>query len=109
MNFFIDFADNSSQVFKETQEQVCNAIEEIAKKYVEKAKENVPVDTGNLRDSISYEVDGDHAEVGTDVEYAAAVELKDSTHRVGKSHFLRDAGQNNVSEFEKIARDELSK
>jgi len=39
------------------------------------AKEKVPVDTGNLRNSITYEVDGNEGIVGTNVEYAPYVEF----------------------------------
>lgn len=37
------------------------------------AKRNCPVDTGNLRSSISYEVSGDTCAIGTNVEYAPYV------------------------------------
>ena len=39
------------------------------------AKEKVPVDTGNLQDSITYEVNGNEGVVGTNVEYAPYVEF----------------------------------
>ena len=39
------------------------------------AKEIVPVDTGLLRSSITTSVQGNTAEVGTSIEYAANVEL----------------------------------
>ena len=109
MNFSIKLDDNSAQVIRATQEQVEKALEAMAKAYVDEAKANVPVDTGNLRDSISYDVRDGQAEVGTNVEYAAAVELTDASHKTGKAHFLRDSGQDNKDKFEKIARDELSK
>ena len=34
------------------------------------AKKNCPVDTGYLRNSITHEIDGDTATIGTNVEYA---------------------------------------
>lgn len=37
-------------------------------------KMDCPVDTGNLRSSIRYEVNGDSVEIGTNVEYAPYVE-----------------------------------
>lgn len=37
------------------------------------AKRNCPVDTGNLRGSITHEVDGDTCAIGTNVEYAPYV------------------------------------
>lgn len=39
------------------------------------AKEKVPVNTGNLRNSITYEVEGNEGIVGTNVEYAPYVEF----------------------------------
>lgn len=39
------------------------------------AKEKVPVNTGNLRNSITYEVEGNEGTVGTNVEYAPYVEF----------------------------------
>ena len=39
------------------------------------AKKDCPVDTGRLRSSITSEVSGDEGKVGTNVEYAADVEL----------------------------------
>ena len=38
------------------------------------AKPLVPVDTGNLKGSITHRVDGDEAKIGTNVEYAPYVE-----------------------------------
>lgn len=42
---------------------------------VNEAKKRCPVDTGILRNSISYEVDGDTLIVGTNLYYAPYVEL----------------------------------
>ena len=39
------------------------------------AKQKVPVDTGNLKNSITHTVDGDTAYIGTNVEYAVYVEM----------------------------------
>lgn len=56
-------------------------------------KELCPVDTGRLRNSITYEVseDGKSVIVGTNVEYASEVEFDDRKHHVvGQSHYMRD-------------------
>lgn len=114
------------------------------------AKEDCPVDTGLLRNSITYAVSGQsaaissyHADksstgksarskgagsvrvgrytgtigdpsdnacyVGSNVEYAPAVEYKDMTHQVGKAHFLRDAGANHIDELKEVAQKVLNK
>ena len=46
--------------------------------------------------------------IGTNVEYATAVEYKDISHRVGKAHFLRDAATTHNSEYKQIAEHYLS-
>jgi phage gpG-like protein len=53
------------------------------------AKELVPVDTGNLKGSITHRVDGDAAIVGTNVEYAEHVEY--GTSRMAERSYLRAA------------------
>ena len=56
-------------------------------------KELCPVDTGRLRNSITYEVseDGKSVVVGTNVKYATYVEFDDRKHHVvGQSHYMRD-------------------
>jgi hypothetical protein len=42
--------------------------------------------------------------VGTNVEYAPAVEFGDYTHKVGKAHFLRDGAQDHVEEIREVAQ-----
>ena len=71
--------------------EVASAIEEAAALVEARAKELCPVRTGRLRDSIRAEVTeiaGDvlRAEVGTDVPYAAAVEM--GTRRSAAQPFL---------------------
>ncbi len=47
------------------------------------AKRNAPVDLGGLKGSISYDVDGDTATVGTNLEYAPFVEFGTGIHAEG--------------------------
>lgn len=77
------------------------------------AKEDCPVDTGNLRNSLTHspgELAGDSVEfVGTNVEYGPYVEFIDRYHHdVGKAHFLRDGAQDHVNELKAIAETVLS-
>lgn len=57
------------------------------------AKRLVPVDTGHLRESLSSEINGDTARIGSDLNYALYVE---EGHRVayrgadGETHFTGD-------------------
>ncbi len=60
-----------------------------------------PVDTGNLRASITHDVGEDEAKVGTNVEYAPYVEYEQA--------FLRTALDNNKSRVEKMIADVMRK
>lgn len=73
----IEFTDNSGKVKAEFEAAVLRALEKcglVAEGY---AKKLCPVDTGNLRNSITHQVDesGAAAYIGTNSEYAPYVEL----------------------------------
>jgi len=57
------------------------------------AKILCPVDTGRLRSSITHEIEGTIGRVGTNVEYARAVEL--GTEKQSPQPYLRPALHNN--------------
>ena len=61
---------------------------------------NAPVDTGNLRSSIDYEVGSDDAVIFTPVEYAEPVEY--GTSEMAAQPFLRPALDNNKSNIIKV-------
>ena len=67
------------------------------------AQLNCPVDTGRLRNSITHQVEGDTAYVGTNVEYAPFVEFGEYEHKVGQSHFLEHAVADHTDEYKQIA------
>ena len=73
----VDFTDNSKEVLVAMHEAAARALEKcglVAEGY---AKKLCPVDTGNLRNSITHTVDEQEpaAIIGTNNEYAAHVEL----------------------------------
>lgn len=73
----VDFTDNSKEVLAAMHEAAARALEKcglVAEGY---AKKLCPVDTGNLRNSITHMVDEQEpaAIIGTDSEYGAYVEL----------------------------------
>lgn len=71
------------------------------------ATTNSPVDTGRLKNSITYEINVGDSEtvIGTNVEYAPYVEFDDSKrHPVGKAHFMRDCVAQHVGLYEQIAK-----
>lgn len=65
------------------------------------------VDTGRLRNSITHQVDTEKGAVyvGTNVEYAAYVELGTSKSRAYP--YLRPAAENHTDEYSQIIRSEL--
>lgn len=71
------FNDYSADVLNEFHDAVLRALERCGEQAEGYAKDLVPVDTGNLRNSISHAVDEDEPAVyiGSNVEYAAYVEL----------------------------------
>lgn len=95
--------DNTPALKKAMKEGCREALEAIAVQMEGHAKELCPVDTGRLRNSIAAETDGHEVIVGSNVEYAPAVELIDRPHQTGQAHFLRDSIQNNLKEYEQIA------
>ena len=69
------FIDNSKQ-FREAFEAACKrALERCGMQAEGYAKDLTPVDTGNLRNSITHKVAKDVVYIGTNNEYAAYVEL----------------------------------
>ena len=97
--------DNSQEVLSEEQMKILAVLEAIGGQAEAYAKEDCPVDTGRLRNSISHDNDEDTVYIGTNVEYAPQVELLDRSHRTGKAHFLRDAASTHGEEYRQIAED----
>lgn len=106
MNKFFKVVSNVAAVSKKIDIEIVNTLEMwglLAERY---AKQECPVDTGNLRNSISHKQDfGEKfAIVGTNVEYAPYVEFDDSKkHPTGKAHFLRDSIVTHGDEYKEIA------
>lgn len=61
------------KAIKSIEEAISKALEASALVVEGDAKNLAPVDTGNLRNSITHEVEGKEARVGTNVEYAVDV------------------------------------
>ena len=99
----VKITDNRPQVKKEFDIKLALALKLIGQKAEGYAKDDCPVDTGRLRNSISNKIDGNDVYIGTNVEYAPYVEFGDSKHEVGKAHFLRDAATTHGEEYKRIA------
>ena len=70
-----------------------------------RAKFLCPVDTGNLRKSITSEVKDLTVEIGTNVHYASHVEF--GTRRSKAQPYLRPAGDNSRTDVENLFRKNL--
>lgn len=116
--------DHSQEIINATNEAIYNALEIVGNKAADYAAGLAPVDTGNLKNSMTCDVSMDEKAVyiGTDVEYAPYVEFG---HRqevgryvpaIGKrlvnayvpaKPFLKPAIVNNLEEYKGIIESEL--
>ena len=69
----VDYKDNSKQVLSAMERGIKNGLEAIGLTAETYAKQETPVCTGRLRNSISHAVDGEAVYIGSNVEYAAFV------------------------------------
>ena len=82
-----------------------HAVEEISKVVYDTPESPNYVRTGRLRNSISHARDDTSAYVGTNVEYAAYVEL--GTSKMKPRPYLRPAAQNYADEYKEIVKTAL--
>ena len=103
----IKFTDNSKEVLEAMQQAAVRALEKCGLTAEGYAKKLCPVDTGNLRNSITHTVDdGDPAAyIGTNVEYAPYVCL--GTIHMKAQPFLKPAVADHANEYRKIIENEL--
>lgn len=71
----VEFDDNSEEVLNALKNAVERGLMACGEKAVGYAQKDCPVDTGNLRGSITYAVEGDDCYIGTNVEYAPYIEF----------------------------------
>ena len=94
--------DNTEQVIDGIDSATAAALEKIGLLAEGYAAMKCPVDTGNLRASITHEVDagGDAVYIGTNVEYAPYVEL--GTSRQKAQPFLRPAASEHGAQYRQV-------
>lgn len=99
--------DNTDKVTEGIESAIAVALEEIGLLAENYAAKKCPVDTGNLRGSIAYEVDtADNAVyIGTNVEYAPYVEL--GTSRQKAQPFLRPAASGHGAQYRQVLKKAL--
>lgn len=116
----VKFKDNSSEVLAEFKQKKERGMKAIGEQAITHAKKDVPIDTGRLKNSITYATDkyagvdnysddlgnnysGGSAKempsteviaIGTNVEYAIYQEVK--------HHFLKNAAANHADEYKNI-------
>ena len=125
------FTDNSKEVLEAMQQAAVRALEKCGLTAEGYAKKLCPVDTGNLRNSITHTVDEEEpaAYIGSNAEYAAYVELGTGkyvsggrptpwvyqdekgnwhrTHGQKAQPYLKPAVAANANTYRKIIEDEL--
>lgn len=99
--------DNTDLVVDGINDAVLRALERIGQAAEGYAKDLCPVDTGNLRNSITHVVDesGEAAYIGTNVEYGPYVEL--GTVKQNAQPFLHPAASDHGQTYRNILEDEL--
>lgn len=104
----VSFHSNLGTIEKLTEEQLARAAEIIGGMAESHAKEACPVDTGNLRNSITHatEDSGHTVVIGSNVEYAPYVEL--GTVKMSPRPYLRPAIENHIQEYQGVLQAVLS-
>lgn len=127
----VDIQDNSKEVSAEIKAALLRGLEKIGLVAEGYAKKLCPVDTGNLRNSITHRVDQEEPAVyvGSDSEYAAYVELGTGKHYPGgrptpwayqdakgnwhwtagnkAQPYLKPAAANYAAQYRQIVEDEM--
>lgn len=122
--------DNTEEVFKAMKEQAMIALKSIGEEAEGYAKDDCPVDSGRLRNSLTfatkdYKSKGNDREgvkassedkkkletpeeltlyLGTNVDYAVYVEEGHQKHLTGKNHFIRDSISTHGDHYKEILR-----
>ena len=96
----VKIQSNKQEVLNHLPDAIEAALEAIGLTAESYAKENCPVDTGRLRNSITHAVEGDAVYIGTNVEYAPYVEL--GTSRMPARPFLGPAAENHGEEYKEL-------
>ena len=99
-NAFKVAIDNTNLIIEAERAQINKALKSVGMTAEKYAKERCPVDTGNLRNSITNTTDLDTAYVGTNVEYAAYVEM--GTSKMGKRPYIQPAVEEHLDEYKNM-------
>lgn len=110
--------DNTEYVVNAMDRALAEALDEIGEMVVQRARELCPVDTGRLRNSITHRMGGGgfsfpgmgasvgkEVTVGSNVEYAAYVEL--GTSKMDAQPFLRPAAEDYAGEYRRVVEEHM--
>ena len=100
-----NLTDNSAMFLNALPGAVTRALEAIGQQAEGYAKMKCPVDTGNLRNSITHATLGHTEYIGTNVYYAPYVEM--GTYKMDARPFLKPAATEHSSEYKAIAKQYL--
>lgn len=98
----IDIKDYTAEVESAINSQIEVALETIGLLAEGYAKKLTPVDTGNLRNSITHAHDDKSVVIGTNVEYAPFVEL--GTSKMHEQPYLRPAVQDHLEQYKQVVK-----
>lgn len=98
-------ADNTAAVKGGLKSAFARALERIGLLAEGYAKDRCPVDTGNLRNSITHTSDGKATYIGTNVAYGKYPEL--GTVKMAAQPYLRPAAADHAGTYRNIVKDEL--
>lgn len=101
-SFSINIVSNRDLIEQASDDAIERSLEAIGLQAEGYAKMLCPVDTGNLRNSITHTVDGagQKAYIGTNVEYAPYVEF--GTSRMRAQPYLQPAVYNHTDEYSRM-------
>ena len=97
--------DNTDEVLAALERAKKRGLEAIGLTAEGHAKNETPVDTGRLRNSINHATDDEAAYIGTNVEYAPYVELG-ARGRKGV-HMLQRAATEHTDEYRRLMEDSM--
>ena len=99
------FRDNTDEVLAALERAKKRGLEAIGLTAEGHAKNETPVDTGRLRNSINHATDDEAAYIGTNVEYAPYGELG-ARGRKGV-HMLQRAATEHTDEYKRLMEDSM--
>lgn len=102
-NIIVQLTSNKGEILQLTDEAIARALEAVGLQAEGYAKLKCPVDTGRLRNSITHtQADKLTEIIGTNVEYAAYVEL--GTIRQKAKPYLKPALLNHINEYQEMLK-----